>query len=173
MEVVNMNITDVKPYENNPRINDGAVEATANSIKEFGFQQPIVVDKDNVIIVGHTRLSAAKTLGLDEVPVVVAKNLTDEQTKAYRLADNKVGEFSIWDNKKLLQELNELDDLQDEVFTGFTKSDYFEDVFDESDKEPINANNTGVTYKLTFTTQDKDKLERIQQFINEVADYDE
>ena len=101
MEVVNMNITDVKPYENNPRINDGAVEATANSIKEFGFQQPIVVDKDNVIIVGHTRLSAAKTLGLDEVPVVVAKNLTDEQAKAYRLADNKVGEFSIWDNKKV------------------------------------------------------------------------
>ncbi len=172
MEVINLPISEVKPYENNPRINDGAVEATANSIKEFGWQQPIVVDKDKVIIVGHTRLKAAKSLGLSEVPVVVATNLTDEKVKAYRLADNKVGEISIWDNKKLLEELDELDKLQTDVFTGFTKSDYFEDVLDESDNEPVQTNNVGVTYKLTFTTQNKEKLEQIEQYINEVANYE-
>ena len=89
MEVRNLKIDEIKPYENNPRNNLDAVNATANSIKEFGWQQPIVVDKDMVIIAGHTRLLAAKKLGLDTVPVVVANNLNDEQVRAYRLADNK------------------------------------------------------------------------------------
>ncbi|WP_240164401.1 ParB N-terminal domain-containing protein [Limosilactobacillus mucosae] len=88
-------IDSVKPYENNPRDNDGAVEATANSIKEFGWQQPIVVDKDMVVIAGHTRLKAAKQLGLKHVPIVVA-DLSEEQAKAYRLADNKTGELADW-----------------------------------------------------------------------------
>lgn len=91
MKVQNVSIQDVKPYANNPRDNDGGVDAVANSIKEFGWQQPIVVDKDNVIIVGHTRYKAAKKLGMKEVPVVVADKLSEEQVKAYRLADNKTG----------------------------------------------------------------------------------
>lgn len=128
MEVVNMNITDVKPYENNPRINDDAVEATANSIKEFGFQQPIVVDKDNVIIVGHTRLRAAKKLGLKQVPVVTADNLTDEQVRAYRLADNKTGELADWDEDLLKIELGDVIDLD---MTDFG----FEDLVDTYDEE--------------------------------------
>lgn len=164
-------IGDVKPYENNPRDNNGAVEATAKSIKEFGWQQPIVVDKDMVIIAGHTRLKAAKKLGLSKVPIVVADNLTEAQVKAYRLADNKVSETSIWDNKKLLQELEELDKLSEDVFTGFESSDYFEDVLDESDNEPIQENDSGVTYKLTFTTQNKEVLEQVQQYINEVGNF--
>jgi len=109
---------DVKPYENNPRINDGAVEATANSIKEFGWQQPIVVDKNGVIIVGHTRLKAAKKLKLKQVPVIVAENLTDEQAKAYRLADNKTGELADWDVDMLDDELNDILNI-DMVDFGF------------------------------------------------------
>lgn len=164
-------ISDVKPYENNPRDNDGAVEATAKSIKEFGWQQPIVVDKDMVVIAGHTRLKAAKKLGFSKVPVVVAYGLTEAQVKAYRLADNKVSETSIWDNKKLLQELDELDKLSEDVFTGFETSEYFEDVLDESDNEPIQENNSGISYKLTFTTQNKETLEQVQQYINEVGNF--
>lgn len=97
MQVQSMKIDEVKPYPNNPRNNDDGVEAVANSIKEFDWQQPIVVDKDNVIIVGHTRYKAAKKLGMDKVPVVVASNLSDEQVRAYRLADNKTGELTDWD----------------------------------------------------------------------------
>lgn len=164
-------IGDVKPYENNPRDNDGAVETTAKSIKEFGWQQPIVVDKDMVVIAGHTRLKAAKKLGFSKVPVVVADGLTEAQVKAYRLADNKVSETSIWDNKKLLQELDELDKLSEDVFTGFETSEYFEDILDESDNEPIQENNSGVSYKLTFTTQNKETLEQVQQYINEVGNF--
>ena len=75
MQIINMKLSEIHPYEKNPRFNDGAVEAVANSIKEFGFQQPIVVDKDFVVVVGHTRLKAAEQLGLTEVPMVIAENL--------------------------------------------------------------------------------------------------
>lgn len=109
MEIENWPIGDVKPYPNNPRINDDAVEKVANSIKEFGWQQPIVVDSDGVIIVGHTRLKAAQLLGLDEVPVTVADNLTPNQVQAYRLADNKTGELASWDWEKLNVELENID----------------------------------------------------------------
>ena len=89
MQIIIKGISEIKPYENNPRNNDSAVDAVAASIREFGWQQPIVVDKDGVIIAGHTRYKGARKLGLTEVPVVVAENLTDEQVMAYRLADNK------------------------------------------------------------------------------------
>lgn len=105
MEVVAKKLNEIRPYEKNPRRNDDAVDAVAASIKEFGFQQPIVVDKDGVIIAGHTRYKAAKKLGLKTVPVVVADGLTDEQVKAYRLADNKTGELAEWEENLLMQEL--------------------------------------------------------------------
>ena len=108
MKIVQMNIADVKPYERNPRINDNAVEAVAESIKEFGWRAPIVVDENHVIIAGHTRLLAAKQLGLDTVPVHVAKGLTPEQIKAYRIADNKTGEIAEWDYDLLPMELADL-----------------------------------------------------------------
>ncbi len=106
-----MALTDITPYENNPRNNEEAVEKVANSIKEFGFNQPIVVDKDNVIIVGHTRYLAAQELGLTEAPVIVAGNLSDEQARAYRLADNKTGELAGWDFEKLALELEQIEGL--------------------------------------------------------------
>lgn len=103
--LVYININDLIPYENNPRINDKAVDAVAASIKEFGFKVPIVVDKNNVIVAGHTRLKAAQKLGLEEVPVIVADDLTEDKIKAFRLADNKVGELADWDFSKLEEEL--------------------------------------------------------------------
>lgn len=118
MQVQSMKIDEVKPYPNNPRNNDDGVEAVANSIKEFGWQQPIVVDKDNVIIVGHTRYKAAKKLGMDKVPVVVASNLSDEQVRAYRLADNKTGELTDWDMSLLDDELGDIADIDMSEF-GF------------------------------------------------------
>jgi len=108
MTIKNLDINKIKPYENNPRINENAVDKVVNSIKEFGFQNPIIVDKDNVIIAGHTRYKASQKLGLKEVPVIVAENLTQEQAKAYRLVDNKTSEFAEWDENKLNAELYEL-----------------------------------------------------------------
>lgn len=111
MEVLNLKIDEIKPYENNPRNNLDAVDATANSIKEFGWRQPIVVDKDKVIVAGHTRYYAAKKLGYDVVPVVDASDLSDEQVRAYRLADNKTGELAEWDFKLLDDELQNILDI--------------------------------------------------------------
>lgn len=108
MQVTDRKLSEIRPYEKNPRRNDDAVQAVVNSIKEFGWQQPIVVDKDGVIIVGHTRYKAAKKLKLKTVPVVVA-DLTEEQARAYRIADNSTGEISTWDYDKLMQELEEIE----------------------------------------------------------------
>ena len=108
MKIELKNVTDIKPYPNNPRINDDAVDAVAASIREFGFRQPIVVDTDLVIICGHTRYKAALKLGLAKVPVHVAKDLTPEQTKAFRIADNKTAELAEWNYDLLPIELGEL-----------------------------------------------------------------
>ena len=108
MKVIMKNIDDIIPYENNPRKNDDAVDYVANSIKEFGFKVPIIIDKENVIVTGHTRLKAAQKLGLKEVPVIIANDLTEEQIKAFRIADNKVAEFSTWDFDKLDLELEDI-----------------------------------------------------------------
>ena len=115
-------IGDVRPYEDNPRRNDGAVQAVAASLREFGWKQPIVVDADGTIIVGHTRYKAALALGMTDVPVVVASDLTPEQCAAYRLADNRVGELAEWDSELLAQELDGLSGFDMEQF-GFDDSD--------------------------------------------------
>ena len=108
MNITNYKVADLRPYDKNPRINDDAVELVANSIREFGFKQPIVIDKNRVIIAGHTRWKAAKKLGLNEVPCILADDLTPAQVKAYRLADNKVAEASEWDEELLAGELDDL-----------------------------------------------------------------
>jgi len=108
MEVKLVKIDDIKPYESNPRINDPAVDAVAASLREFGFRQPIVVDEAGVIIVGHTRWKAAKKLGLAKVPVHMAKDLTPEQIKAYRIADNQTASIAEWDYELLPIELKDL-----------------------------------------------------------------
>lgn len=170
MKVQNVSIQDVKPYEHNPRDNDAAVGGVAESLQQFGWQQPIVVDKNHVIIVGHTRYKAAKRLGMKQVPVVVADKLTLEQVKAYRLADNKTGENAVWNNKALLKELNELDDSK--LFTGFKTSEIFQDVLDESDNSPVDENDNGVTYSVSMKTQNKETYERVKHFIDEVTTFE-
>lgn len=107
--IVQMDIEKLKPYENNPRFNEKAVDAVAKSIENFGFKVPIVIDKFNVIVAGHTRLKAAQKLNLAQVPVIVADDLTEEQIKAFRLADNKVSELAEWDFAKLEEELKNID----------------------------------------------------------------
>ena len=109
MQVVMKIITSLKEYDNNPRCNDEAVEAVANSIKEFGFKVPIVVTSNNVIIAGHTRLKASVLLGLKEVPCIIADDLNEQQIKAFRLADNKTAELATWDFSKLEDEISLLD----------------------------------------------------------------
>ena len=136
MQVQSIKISEVKPYDKNPRKNDDGVDAVANSIKEFGWQQPIVVDKDNIIIVGHTRYKAAKKLGMDKVPVVVADSLSPEQVKAYRLADNKTGELTDWDMGLLDDELADIADIDMSDFgfdldLGDDEAKVQEDDFDE------------------------------------------
>ena len=113
MNIVYKRVDEIIPYEKNPRINDAAVDAVAQSIKEFGFRVPIVLDKNNVIITGHTRLRSAKSIGLTEVPCIIADNLTPEQVQAYRIADNKTGEIAEWNYDLLPIELR---DLQEKDF---------------------------------------------------------
>lgn len=165
MNIINVSIDKIKPYENNPRDNDNAVEGVAKSIKAYGWQQPIVVDKDNVIIVGHTRYRAAQKLGMKTVPVLVADKLNEQQVKAYRLADNKTGENAIWDNKKLLKELESLDE---KIYTGFKESSIFSEVLDESDKSPVLENDKGITYSMNISTQNKQAFEKIKNYVDEV-----
>ena len=111
MQIIEKELSWLKPYANNPRDNESAVEPVAKSIKEFGFKVPIVATSDGEIINGHTRFKASKLLGLEKVPVIIADDLTDEQIKAFRLADNKTGEIADWNESLLIKELEELDDL--------------------------------------------------------------
>lgn len=132
LKIIYKKTEDLIPYINNPRNNDNAVDKVASSIKNFGFKVPIVVDEDNEIIAGHTRLKAAKKLGMDEVPCIVADDLNDGQIKAFRLADNRVAEFAEWDMELLESELEELKEYD----LGFE----FDDMgMDFSDLEGIEA----------------------------------
>lgn len=133
MNIKQININDIIPYHNNPRKNQ-AIDKVASSIKEYGFQQPIVVDKQMVVIVGHTRLLGAKKLGLDKVPIVIA-DLSNAKAKAYRIADNRVNEESDWDFKLLQEELNILLDLETDLnLTGFS-SDELDSMFSKEEIE--------------------------------------
>lgn len=110
INILYIKLSDIKPYDKNPRKIDKAVDYVANSIKEFGFKVPIVIDKNNVIVAGHVRYRAAKKLKLDEVPAIVADDLTEEQVDAFRLIDNKTQELSTWNFSKLIEELDFLTD---------------------------------------------------------------
>lgn len=126
-------IEDVLPYENNPRNNDDAVQAVAESIQEFGFKIPIVITTGNVIVAGHTRVKAAQELGMKEVPCIIADDLTDEQIRAFRLADNKSAEIATWDEEKLEQELAQIMDIDMSLF-GFDdgESDFADEIEDNT-----------------------------------------
>ena len=137
MNITDIRTCDLKPYENNPRLNEDAIDLVAASIEEFGFKQPIVVDKDLIIIAGHTRWKAAQKLGLETVPCIQADDLTPAQVKAYRLADNKVAEAAQWDLDALQFELEELDnmDFDMEPF-GFETETFDEQIAEDDNFEP-------------------------------------
>lgn len=156
MQIVEKKIADIKPYEKNPRKNDSAVDAVANSIEQFGFKVPVVIDKDNVIVCGHTRYKAAKKLGLDKVPCVIADDLTEEQIKAYRLADNKVSELAEWDIDLLDEELNDIFDID--------MSDFGFNLEDEEDTPPERddlSDKVGETYEVIVECVNEIEQEQI------------
>ena len=142
LNLIQMNIDDLVLYENNPRNNDGAVDAVAASINSFGFKVPIIIDKSNVVVCGHTRVKASKKLGMTEVPCIVADDLNEEQIKAFRLADNKVSELAEWNMDKLAEELKQIDmDMLQFGFEDLESSlerDVLEDEFDEEEELPVN-----------------------------------
>lgn len=117
LKIEYLSADELIPYANNPRNNDDAVDYVANSIREFGFKVPIVIDKDKNIVAGHTRLKAAKKLGIKEVPCIIADDLTEQQIDAFRLADNKVSEIAAWDFEKLEIELESITDIDMSEFS--------------------------------------------------------
>lgn len=164
MKIINKKIDEIIPYVNNPRENKNAVDKVASSINEFGFKVPIVLDKNNIVVNGHTRLLASKKLGLEKVPCIIADDLTEAQIKAFRIADNKVSEFSSWDEELLKVELEQLRDmdfdlkltsiddgeLEKMLNMGF---DYSEDEFGDEFELPSGEKNP--IQQKTFTLHDE------------------
>ena len=143
MNIVNFKVEELIPYINNPRNNNDAVDKVAASIKEFGFKVPIVIDKDNVVVTGHTRLLASKKLGLQEVPCVIADDLSPAQIKAFRIADNKVSEYAEWDEDMLKVELEELEEMNfdlDSVSIDFSDFDMALDLEDTEERQEQEEN---------------------------------
>ena len=149
MNIQEIEISKITPYKDNPRINEDAIEVVSKSLKEFGFQQPLVLDKDMSVVVGHTRLLAAKKIGLSSVPCLVADKLSDEQIKAYRIMDNKSAEFASWNYGLLTKEVTELMAADYDLdLTGFDKFElkdlgididlgFVDDPQSEEDEAPI------------------------------------
>jgi site-specific DNA-methyltransferase (adenine-specific) len=180
MEITNKKLNELIPYEKNPRSNDQAVKYVANSISNFGFKVPIVIDKENIIVCGHTRYKAAKRLKYKEVPCIIADDLTEEQIKAFRLADNKVAEYAEWDMDLLLEELNGLtDDFDmldfgfDEIVASMEEKEVIEDDFEpDITKEAVSK--IGDIYKLgnhILMVGDSTRQEDVDKLMDgEVAD---
>lgn len=161
MEIIYKNIDDLKAYENNPRQNQEAIKAVAASIKQFGFKVPCVVDLNNIIVCGHTRVLAAKDLKLDKVPCIIVDDLNEEQIKAFRLADNKVSELSLWDFEKLDNELSNIINLDMSQF-GFINLD----LSNVPPDAPTSSSGSSKAFKLTLTFEDEKEQEKITDFIN-------
>ena len=147
MQVVTKSLHELIPYEKNARKNDKAVPLVAKSIEQFGFKVPIVIARNNVIVCGHTRYKAAHALGIEEVPCIIADDLTDQQIKAYRLADNKVAEVSKWDKGILSLEMNEIFDFDMSDF-GFEIADPVDTVEVELPQKENERERTANAYNL-------------------------
>ena len=165
MQIYDKRLDEIKPYENNPRHNDNAVDAVANSIREFGFKVPIVVDSEGVIVAGHTRYKAAQKLGLQTVPCLVADDLTQEQVNAFRLADNKVGELATWDLDTLKVELDNIGEIDMSEF-GFNLDDLAEDETYTRKIEPPTYEPTEETAPGIDELCDKSKYDDLVRYID-------
>lgn len=172
MEIKEVPVTDVKPYTGNPRvISDSAVNSVSDSIKSFGWQQPIVVDGDYVIIAGHTRFLAAKKLGMKTVPIKISDNLTTDQIKAFRILDNKLNELTTWDDGLLEAEMALIEGGDLEAFkhlwetTEITQSagdiEFLNDMIDKENSDSVDSDVIGsvgdyVTMSFVMSPQDRD-----------------
>lgn len=157
MNIITYQLTDIKPYDNNPRNNEEAVQYVANSIQEFGFKVPIVIDKDGVIAAGHTRYKAAQQLGLDKVPCIVADDLTPEQIKAFRLADNKTAEIATWDIEKYSIEVQELE-MFDMTLYGFDEES--EESAEPTEREDL-SDKVGETFEIIIECENEEEQETV------------
>lgn len=177
MNIIEVNVNEIIPYENNPRKNDEAVDKVALSISAFGFKVPIVIDVNNVVVTGHTRLKAAKKLGMTTVPCILADDLTDEQIKAFRLADNKVAEFAEWDEEKLMKELEALDDIDMSLYGFiFPDDEGGEDEDDDTYTDKTNIPQYDITGEVPDLSElvDEDKTnELLEEIENSGLDYHE
>lgn len=153
MKIVEMKVADLIPYERNPRHNDEAVDYVAESIKQFGFNVPIVIDKDNTVVCGHTRLKAAKKLKIKTVPCVVKDDLTDEEIRAYRLADNRSAEKATWDIELLDMELAEIETI-DMGLLGFDEEK--EEKPGTSERKEVEINDD---YCITIECETEEELQ--------------
>lgn len=164
METIIKKVSELIPYINNPRNNDKAVDAVASSIKNFGFKVPIVVDSNNEIINGHTRFKAAQKLGLETVPVIVADDLTPEQVKAFRLADNKVGEIATWDEDALSVELEELENL------NFDMSEFgFEISESQTQEKDENTDSVPIDEKMIIIIE-SDNESKLEEYFEKLVE---
>jgi len=171
MKIEIADITTIKPYENNPRkLKDSAIEKVAMSLKEYGFRQPIVVDKDRIIVAGHTRYRASKKLGFKEVPITIVDNLTPEQINSYRIADNRTNEDAEWDYKLLQEEFSNLVDQKFNLeLTGFNEDELKKYLAMEKDFEvdlpEINDEDKQPFQQITFTLHNE-QYEIVQQALD-------
>ena len=164
MKIIDKKLSELTPYANNPRLNDGAVDAVAASIKNFGFKVPLVVTADGEIVAGHTRLKAAQKLGLKTVPCIVADDLTTEQVKAFRLADNKVGELAEWDFEKLDLELEELN-------FDMTPFGFIDDLPETGELDAGKEESDRIVVHITFDTFTEYEAheEQVKKFVDSIG----
>ena len=163
MKLTTLKLTEIKPYWRNPRNNEAAIAAVKQSIKDYGFNYPIVVDGDNVIIAGHTRYKALQELGVKEVPCVVKKDLTPQEIKEYRIADNKTSELSSWDMDKLIPELREIEDAENmEIyFPTISLEELIADTAGATNFKNPTAETIGkVETKMQMTFEDRSKAQQ-------------
>lgn len=167
--IIYLSPEQITPYHNNPRKNEKAVPYVMESIQKFGFKVPIIIDKDNIIVTGHTRYKAALKLGLKEIPCIKADDLTPEQIKAFRLADNKTGEFATWDADKLLEELGDLEalnfDLEAIGFETLTTDidTFFAPIEDYLSPPPANRSGQQETPQYTAKNDNNDSVNEEQK----------
>jgi ParB-like chromosome segregation protein Spo0J len=167
MEVTTAHIDDVIPYARNPRNNEAAVDKVAASIREYGWRQPIVVDKEMTIIAGHTRLMAAMKLGLEKVPIHIADGLTDAQVKAYRIADNRVSQEAEWDNDLLKLEFDDLLDVDFDLgLTGFN-DDELKNLLEDDEQKTTTSQDVNSEYEVVIECVSEEEQERVYKIMTD------
>lgn len=176
MEIINKKIEELKPYENNPRNNEKAIDYVANSIKQFGFKVPLVIEKDGTIVTGHTRYEACKKLGIEEIPCIVADDLSKKQIKAFRIADNKTNDMAEWNDDLLSIELKDILDDIDMTDFGFGEfelsiltedmepEDYDDDLIKEYSE---NADNFLTNKRCIITYKSEQQEQWLKKLLNE------